>query len=372
MMDKLAAQIMWINCNFLSFGNLSVCTCLLKEKYILETTNLIEKTAHENQADKAEISHQEALAENEESHSADKQLSPIPWEERYERMWVENEKRELKTNFKNITAELKQLFGEVCEPVKTTSFVEEMSEDNFNEELKSFHVASSGMTESNNKLESKSEFGDTKLNADLKEPKMEIVIPRLGVLPDRNNLNANMEDTWSTNERVCTNDADNTKVPLTKEEENKVPTMEMEENKYGSGRNAEGNPEYSLRHCLKTNILDDISNICPNLRPASTDDENAFFVAERKLGRDFCLSDNISRDYLIKNNKIGEAEIESIFANTQQPCGTLKRNLDEELEQDVERFKSKVGMLQMVFLSLEKEKVQLQKEVEVHLLLPIL
>ncbi|EOA97030.1 Ankyrin repeat domain-containing protein 26, partial [Anas platyrhynchos] len=28
-----------------------------------------------------EISHQEALAENEESHSADKQLSPIPWEE---------------------------------------------------------------------------------------------------------------------------------------------------------------------------------------------------------------------------------------------------------------------------------------------------
>lgn len=371
-MDKLAAQIMWINCNFLSFGNLSVCTCLLKEKYILETTNLIEKTAHENQADKAEISHQEALAENEESHSADKQLSPIPWEERYERMWVENEKRELKTNFKNITAELKQLFGEVCEPVKTTSFVEEMSDDNFNEELKSFHVASSGMTESNNKLESKSEFGDTKLNADLKEPKMEIVIPRLGVLPDRNNLNANMEDTWSTNERVCTNDADNTKVPLTKEEENKVPTMEMEENKYGSGRNAEGNPEYSLRHCLKTNILDDISNICPNLRPASTDDENAFFVAERKLGRDFCLSDNISRDYLIKNNKIGEAEIESIFANTQQPCGTLKRNLDEELEQDVERFKSKVGMLQMVFLSLEKEKVQLQKEVEVHLLLPIL
>lgn len=366
-MDKLAAQITWINCNFLSFGNLSVCTCLLKEKYILETTNLIEKTAHENQADKAEISHQEALAENEESHSADKQLSPIPWEERYERMWVENEKRELKTNFKNITAELKQLFGEVYEPVKTTSFVEEMSEDNFNEELKSFHIASSGMRESNNKLESKSECGDTKLNADLKEPKMEIVIPRLGVLPDRNDLNANMEDTWSTNERVCTNDADNTK-----EEENKVPTMEMEENKYGSGRNAEGNPEYSLRHCLKTNILDDISNICPNLRPASTDDENAFFVAERKLGRDFCLSDNISRDYLIKNNKIGEAEIESIFANTQQPCGTLKRNLDEELEQDVERFKSKVGMLQMVFLSLEKEKVQLQKEVEVHLLLLIL
>ncbi|XP_035177670.1 ankyrin repeat domain-containing protein 26-like isoform X6 [Oxyura jamaicensis] len=335
-----------------------------QEKYILETTNLIEKTAHENQADKAEISHQQALTENDESHSADKQLSPKPWEERYERMWVENEKRELKTNFKNITAELKQLFGEVCEPVKTTSFVEEMSEDSFNEELKSFHVASSGVTESNNKLESKGEFGDTKLNADLKEPQMEIVIPGLGVLPDQNNLNANMEDTWSTDERGCTNDAGNKKVPLTKEEENKMPTMELEENKYGSSRNAEGNPEYSLRHRLKTSILDDISNIRPNLRSASTNDENAFFVGERKFGKDLCLSDNISRDYPIKNNKIGEAEIENIFANSQQPCDTLKRNLDEELEQDVERFKSKVGMLQIVFLALEKEKVQLQKEVE--------
>ncbi|XP_035177676.1 ankyrin repeat domain-containing protein 26-like isoform X7 [Oxyura jamaicensis] len=313
-----------------------------QEKYILETTNLIEKTAHENQADKAEISHQQALTENDESHSADKQLSPKPWEERYERMWVENEKRELKTNFKNITAELKQLFGEVCEPVKTTSFVEEMSEDSFNEELKSFHVASSGVTESNNKLESKGEFGDTKLNADLKEPQMEIVIPGLGVLPDQNNLNANMEDTWSTDERGCTNDAGNKKVPLTKEEENKMPTMELEENKYGSSRNAEGNPEYSLRHRLKTSILDDISNIRPNLRSASTNDENAFFVGERKFGKDLCLSDNISRDYPIKNNKIGEAEIENIFANSQQPCDTLKRNLDEELEQDVERFKSKV------------------------------
>ena len=35
--------------------NLSVCTCLLKDKYILETINLIEKTAHENHTDKAEI-----------------------------------------------------------------------------------------------------------------------------------------------------------------------------------------------------------------------------------------------------------------------------------------------------------------------------
>ncbi|XP_072717362.1 ankyrin repeat domain-containing protein 26 isoform X3 [Ciconia boyciana] len=336
----------------------------VRDKYILETTNLIEKTAHENQTDKAEISHQEALAENEESHSANKQLSPKPWEERYERMWVENEKRELKTNFKNITAELKQLFGEINETGKTTCLVEEMSEDGFSEELKSSRVVSSHATESSNKLKSKGEFGDMKIMLGGKEPKMEIVIPSLGVLPDQSNLNANMEDTWSTDEQDSTNNADNTKVLLAKGEENKMPTMEMEENENASSRNVEGNPEYSLRHSLKTSILDDVSNILPKIRPVSTSDENALFVTEGKLGKDSGFNDDVPRDCLINNNKIGETEIDSLFANAQQSCGMLKRNLDEELMQDMERFKSKVGMLQIVFLALEKEKVQLQREVE--------
>ncbi|KAM6420896.1 ankyrin repeat domain-containing protein 26 isoform 3-T3 [Pluvialis apricaria] len=336
----------------------------VQDKCILETTNLIEQTAHENQTDKAEISHQEALAENEESHSAAKQLSPKPWEERYERMWVENEKRELKTNFKNITAELKQLFGEINETGKTVSLVEEMSEDGFSEELKSSHVVSSRATESSNKLESKGEFGDIKLMLGGKVPKTEIVIPSLGVLPDQNNLNANAEDTWSTDEEDSTNNTNNTKVPLAKGEEKKMPTMEMGENENASSRNVEGIPEFSLRHSLKTSILDDISNILPKIRPVSTNDENALFVTEGKLGKDSGFNGDVPRDCLNDNNKIGETEIESLFANAQQSCGMLTRNLDEELKQDMERFKSKVGMLQIVFLALEKEKVQLQKEVE--------
>lgn len=332
---------------------------------------MIEKTAHENQTDKAEISHQEALAENEESHTGDKQLRPKHWEERYERMWVENEKRELKTNFKNVTAELKQLFGEINETGKTTSLVQEMS-DGFSEELKSSCVVSSHVTEPSNKLESKGESGDTKLRLGGKEPKMEIVIPSLGVLPDQNNLNANVEDTCSTGEEDNTNDNDNTKMLLAKGEEKKKPTLEMEENENGSSRNIEGSPESFLRRSLKTSILDDISNILPETRPVSTGDENALFVTERKLKKDSGFNYDLPRDCLIDNNKIGETEIESLFANPQESCGVLKGNLDEELKQDLERFKTKVGMLQMVFLALEKEKVQLQREVEVHLLLLIL
>ncbi|XP_027749469.1 ankyrin repeat domain-containing protein 26-like [Empidonax traillii] len=333
------------------------------DKCILETTNLIEKGAHENQTDKAEISHQEALAENEESHSADKELSLKPWEERYEKLWIEKEKRELKTNFKNITAELKQLFGE-NETGKTASHVKEIPEDGFGERLKSSFIISSPVTESSSKLESKGEFGDTKLILDGKVPQMKIVIPSLGILPDENSVKANVEDTWNRDEEDGTNNMDNRKVSLAKGEKKRMPTFEIEENDSGSSENAEEGPAYSLRLSLKSSILSDISNTLPKIRAVSTSDENAVFVTERKLEKYSGFNDDVHRDCLINSNNIGETEIESLFANAQQSCGMLERNLDEELKQDMERFKSKVGMLQKVFLALEKEKAQLQKEVE--------
>ncbi|XP_017673349.1 PREDICTED: ankyrin repeat domain-containing protein 26 isoform X7 [Lepidothrix coronata] len=333
------------------------------DKYILETTNLIEKRAHENQIDKAEISHQEALAENEESYSTDKELSLKPWEERYEKLWIEKEKRELKTNFKNITAELKQLFGE-NETGKTASHVKEIPEDGFGEKLKSSRIISSPVTESSSKLESKGEFGDIKLMLDGKVPQMKIVIPSLGILPDENSLKANVEDTWNRDEEDGTNNMDNRKVSLAKGEKKRMPAMETEENDNASSENAEESSVYSLSHSLKSSILGEISNTLPKIRAVSTSDENAVFITERKLEKYSGFNDDVPRDCLINNNNMGETEIESLFANAQQSCGMLERNLDEELKQDMERFKSKVGMLQIVFLALEKEKVQLQKEVE--------
>ncbi|KAM9582436.1 ankyrin repeat domain-containing protein 26 [Guaruba guarouba] len=332
----------------------------VQDKYILETTNLIQKATHENQTDRAEISHHD-----EKSHSADKQLSQKTWEERYEKLWVENEKRALKTSFKTITAELKQLFGEINESGKTTSLVEEVSEDGFSEELKSSPVVSSPGTESSSKLESKGGFGDIKLMLGGKVSKMEIVIPSLGVLPGQNNLNANVEDTWSAGEEDGRSDRDNnTKVLVATAEETKVPAMKMEEKENGTSRNVEGDPECSLRHSLKAAILEDVSNALPKIRPVSTSDEDALFATERKLGKVSGFNEDLPSNCLIGNNNIGETEIESPFANAQQSCSMLKRNLDEQLKQDMERFKSKIGMLQIVFLALEKEKAELQKEVE--------
>lgn len=323
---------------------------------------MIQKAAYENQADRPEISHPA-----EKSRSADKQLSQKTWEERYEKLWVENEKRALKTSFKNITAELKQLFGEINETGKTASLVEEVSEDGFSEELKSA-VVSSPATESSSKLESKDDFGDTKLMLGGKVPKMEIVIPSLGVFPYQNNLNANMEDTWSADEEDGRNDRDNTKMPVATGEEKKVPAMKMAEKENGPSSNVEGDPECSLRHSLKSDILDDVSNALPKIRPVSTSDEDALFATERKRGKVSGFNEDLPSNYLLDSKNIGEREIESPFANAQQSRGMLKRNLDEQLKQDMERFKSKIGRLQIVFLALEKEKAELQKEVEVHLL----
>ncbi|XP_057185653.1 ankyrin repeat domain-containing protein 26 isoform X4 [Triplophysa rosa] len=39
--------------------------------------------------------------------------SDTPWEERYEKIWVESEKKETKSQYKNVTAELKERFGEL-------------------------------------------------------------------------------------------------------------------------------------------------------------------------------------------------------------------------------------------------------------------
>lgn len=43
----------------------------------------------------------------------DEKTDEVPWEQRYEKIWVENEKKETKSQYKNVAAELKEKFGEL-------------------------------------------------------------------------------------------------------------------------------------------------------------------------------------------------------------------------------------------------------------------
>ena len=64
-----------------------------------------------------------------------------------------------------------------------------------------------------------------------------------------------------------------------------------------------------------------------------------------------------------------EAKLEN--ANSSPP-GSHRASevyVNEELEKDMQRFKNETDKLQVELLALEKEKIHLPKEVEVHLLL---
>ncbi|XP_038253832.1 ankyrin repeat domain-containing protein 26-like isoform X6 [Dermochelys coriacea] len=357
--------------------------CKKRDKHILGTTNLTEKTASDNQTDKTEISFPhpktktEPLKQNEDSHGDDVQLNPNLWEERYEKMWVENDKREVKTNFKSITAELKQMFGEINEVQQTTP-LEGTLQDGFSEELESIHKAPHNLTKPTGRIEGRSEFMDLCSVLEQKESSNEKVISYALISSSHEHPNEYIiglcenddklctKHVWNVNEEGFTNNAESTKVAANKERVDQIAAMEIEENVDGNISDLENSPGYSLKHSLKESILDKRANIPDVVRPVSTDDKSTLLaVAKNKLGKDTYYFNDIPKDCFVGNCKTSNTEIESNLGNSRQSRDeTLKRLLDEELEQDMERFKNEVGMLQIVFLALEKEKVQLQKEVE--------
>lgn len=72
----------------------------------------------------------------------------------------------------------------------------------------------------------------------------------------------------------------------------------------------------------------------------------------------FCADNDSTNNY-----RSMEPEVEN--ESSSPPCsyGTSEVYLKEEIQQDVQKVKNEIGMLQIDFLDLEKEKVQLQKEV---------
>uniref|UniRef100_A0A452IDB4 CCDC144C-like coiled-coil domain-containing protein n=1 Tax=Gopherus agassizii TaxID=38772 RepID=A0A452IDB4_9SAUR len=283
-------------------------TCLLKDKHVLDTTNLTEKTASDNQTDKTEISFPrpemktEPLKQNEDSHDDIVQLNPKLWEERYERMWVENEKREVKTNFKSITAELKQMFGEITgNEFQKTMPMEGTLQDGFSEELESIHEAPHNLTKPISRIEGRSEFMDLCSVPEQKESSNENVISyalNSSSHEHRNQYSVRLcennkpciEHIWNVNEEGFTNNAESKKEAVNKGREDQIAAMEIEENVNGNISNLENSPGSSLKHSLKESILEKRANIPDVVRPVSTDDKNTLLaVAKTKRGKDSLL-----------------------------------------------------------------------------------
>ncbi|XP_058045788.1 ankyrin repeat domain-containing protein 26-like isoform X3 [Ahaetulla prasina] len=315
-----------------------------KEKCLLNTSSSVEKSTHEKQTDKTKIEYaddeniSEALIHSEEAHNVCNHFDSIHWEEKYEKMWVANEKKEVKENFKSITAELKQKFGEIKVYEKMSSTPSKATSRD------GFCGAVEGIEETSLHLQN--------IKVD-NQGKVDIKDVRSGVAERELNT-----DDWNTNENLLSNNSNGTTVNISEERSNNS-IIQLKANEGGT-RAAEKCLEYSLQShgdITKDKVFKTIDANQP--------------ITPSNLYKHISVTKNPSEEIEYHFNKTfnsskgTDIEIANKTKNHKQVCPQIsKKDLDEELEGDVARFKNQVGILHSAFLALEKEKNQLQKEIE--------
>lgn len=264
----------------------------------------------------------------------------VPWEKRYEKLWVEVEKREVKSTFKNVAGELKEKFGEL---LKSKSPAEEEA------------TAESTSTE-----ESSDDDDDDEEGPVIVRPAARARSTVLLTIPEQRE--SGLEDS-------VTESADNSLSEDRMHVSQPPPVSDSnthQETNLHTGDNLEVCRESNTHHAA-TALTDG------RAVPVSTTDSTPVSKDEMKLEP----SHKRKMDLIWTDADIGEAE-KSSASSEEEPdemassCPPLmNRRLasvpgvsDAELEDDAERFKLEVGMLKFVFLDLEKENVKLQKEVE--------
>lgn len=281
----------------------------------------------------------------------------VPWENRYEKLWVEVEKREVKSTFKNVAGELKEKFGEL---LKSRCPAEDVTK-----EQQSMAEPTSANEESSD--EEEEEEGEI-----IVRPTARARSTVLLTIPEQRESGLEDSLTESTDKsafeermQVCERPASESSLCR---EPDLVPDDVLEECRSPSPALTTAQRDGSIDH-VTTAFTDD------HTMPTSDADRSIFFKAEAKLGTfqkphlDLIWKDNTANlDEAEKNDASSEEDPEEFIKS--RPPSLSRRSAsipgvsDEELEEDMERFKLEVGMLKVVFLDLEKEKAQLQKEVE--------
>ncbi|MGH0140368.1 UNVERIFIED_CONTAM: hypothetical protein FKN15_042109 [Acipenser sinensis] len=315
---------------------------LLKDKERLETPlAVLINTTHdgEDQADILLGEQNQEGSENQTTVYLSAASSAVPWEERYEKIWVENEKREVKSYYKDVAAELKKRFGEIClkQSSEKSSISMHLRVDLNNEDDSSDEdeiVYQMAKTQSGI-LQPIPEQKESSLEDSITEPSK----PELkgSKIPDKA-VNSNKQDEH----------------PL-KEDDNEIlpPVQKRENDIAGYDTDLDSDPEQSAEEKPKCSIDGSGSSVENNTNPDHSknskeeDDDNKY--------QDFVNAGQ-------KNTPLSEDDFELIPTSQPVCAPASKYPSDEELEGDMQRFKNEVGMLKVVFLALEKEKAQLQKE----------
>lgn len=339
---------------------------------------------------------------NEECDREDLSLySGLPFMQKYEEMWIKQGKLEWKNNLKLITNELKQKFGEICEKYKITACPKE---EPLYENAKGVNLKEMSSNSTNNVLdhEEKDAFGmsvSVVLQAfpEQREPSLENVFPS-------HLYSGSQEYTCQSSSKLYLNDnkldCENYYEPDTEHIFNK-----NEESFYGAENQNERNPdvvavevkedqEFDMQMTKNANQntknwkLDighvhqsnDTQSLFDLWLTRSSEMKHMIQTKKHSLSADTSTYEKtkpmqvlfqkpLHNNCSTNNYKTMEPELENVSSSPLYSDKTSKVYLNEELQQDMQRFKNEIGMLQVEFRSLEKEKVQLQKEVEVHLLL---
>uniref|UniRef100_A0A8D0BX74 Uncharacterized protein n=1 Tax=Salvator merianae TaxID=96440 RepID=A0A8D0BX74_SALMN len=342
-----------------------------KEKNKIGRCNSVEK--RENQTVKVEITHTcdekktTAVIRSENSDIEYNRFDATHWEERYEKMWVANEKKEVKTNFKSITAELKQLFGENHVDKKTCdTYLEKRSQDGFSvvsEDRKESQV--SHMSEASIGIEGKSDTGEIKYFIAEKESSTvpSVLYPpssdsgKLLVKPGEKGK-PNIKQNWSTDNQILASNAEGAKINQNEERCDNI----FEQPKICKDRRtpSSGNVRtLASGHSSNETVLNTAFKSAYVKQPIVTDSTSMNFVTTKstrqKTQDHFTNSVNIHKDIDTKSG--------NNLKNSEQTFHqTPKKELDEELEQDVARFKKEVEQ-QKGKQRLEVEAVEINEAV---------
>ncbi|XP_067906623.1 ankyrin repeat domain-containing protein 26 isoform X2 [Heterodontus francisci] len=377
-----------------------------KDKHILETTNDDGKLSTKSpqsthQSCEGVLLSQQKVEEvdlNEEpafdsSESAAEVMginekSGLALEKRYVKVWVGKEKKEIVPQLETLTVELKQRFEEIRQN-KDGAITLEHSEDcdrkySSNESNKGVVIVALKNNE------------DTVLEKELKEENGydECDHKVLHLIPEQQELeDFSTGPTGARDERQTLCEVPESKPAVNNDEnslEHTCASKKVSESKELKWETTKEDHVKKIESSILKEQGTDVAGYVTDLDSDADDDSLKLHSSTDKVS-----SDNKNPDSLEKTLKHSTEFVE--FSSTRRegvvskcishldvrnlaiPVDVLEgypRNLqlasvvaakpylDEELEEDVQRFKNEVGMLKVVFLALEKKKVQLQKEVE--------
>nr|XP_033814788.1 ankyrin repeat domain-containing protein 26 [Geotrypetes seraphini] len=340
-------------------------------KHVLESSKLIEKAASEASTNWENISQlqlkiaTEVMKQKEGSDEDETSDSKMTWEEKYEKMWVENEKKEVKTNFKYITAELKQRFGETCKINKISSASSALESDL--RESQSKVEAQPAVTSCRNKAEEnvnientvaelnpvpeQKDFsaGDSFSHFNLSEQDHHDISFQL----QRNVNKSSIELILDLKENRSSHSIkkDDMANPLLFTEEIKcfMPSVTWRSNSIEENvTDVDSDSEESQESFLKLDFTENTSCKSPS-RPVEGLTNKTHFSAVVKsegsfqINADLCeLESKVARDHNTRMSPFFATELENLSASQLSEGEMPKMLLDKELEQEMQRFKNEI------------------------------